>query len=118
MLKSPKRAALLTTLFGMGVGLLLTTLSERDTLLPIGIGFLSGLVFGILIFAWWYKNRSKSFFFSWFVALYLASMLATLLGLNREASFFLGGYGLTFWIGTHVWERHLQKPLSWSDLDP
>jgi len=45
-------------------------------------------------------------------------MLATLLGLNREASFFLGGYGLTFWIGTHVWERHLQKPLSWSDLDP
>lgn len=118
MWDSPKRAALLTTLFGIGAGLVLTILGEQNTLFPIGVGFLSGLVFGILVFAQWRKNRSKRFYFSCFVVLYLVFMLTPLLGLQREASFFLSGYGLTFWIGTRVWERHLEKPLSWNDLDP
>jgi hypothetical protein len=118
MWKSPKRAALLTTLFGLGAGILLTILGKQDTLLPMGIGFPSGMVLGILVFARWHKNRSKSFFFSCFLVLYLAFMLAALLRLHREASFFLGGHGLAFWIGTQVWERYLQEPLSWNDLDP
>ena len=118
MWKSPKTAALLATLFGLGAGILLTILGKQDSLLPIGIGFLSGMVLGTLVFARWHKNRSKSFFFSWFVVLYLAFMLAALFRLHREASFFLGGYGLVFWIGTQGWERYLEEPLSWNDLDP
>jgi len=118
MWESPKRAALLTTLLGIGAGLLLTILGERGILLTVGVGFLGGMVFGTLVFARWHKNRSKSFFFSWFVVLYLASMLAGFLKLDPEASFFVGGYGLAFWVGTRVWERQLEKPLSWNDLDP
>lgn len=118
MRESPKRVALLTALFGIGAGLLLIILGERGVLLAVGVGFLGGMVFGTLVFARWHKNRSKSFFFSWFVVLYLASMLAGFLKLHPEASFFVGGYGLAFWVGTRVWERHLQKPLSWGDLEP
>lgn len=119
MFESPKRAALVTALGGLGFGILLTTATKGQdfTLTTLLFSLLIGMVLGGVVFVCWQRNKSASFLISWFLVIYFAVSVSGVLGLGREAAYAAGGYGLILWVGIYTWEQRHKSRVSWQDSE-
>lgn len=118
MFQSPKRTAWVTMLGGSGFGVLLTILTRDPTwALTLVLGLCSGMLLGGVVWILWLKSKAPKAFISWFLIVYFAVPVATVLGVGAAAAIAAGGFGLILWAGMHSWEKCHKDRVLWDGLE-